>query len=37
LFSFLIGIAYMAIDGWLVSWWFVPDYRVAVPAFLHQR
>ena len=31
---FIIGMAYMVIDGWLVSWWFVPDYRVAGPAFL---
>jgi len=29
----IIGIVYMAIDGWLISWWFVPDYRVVGPAF----
>jgi len=33
---FIIGIAYMAIDGWLVSWWFVPDYRVSGPAFFTE-
>ena len=31
---FIIGIAYMAIDGWLISWWFVPDYRQAGPSFI---
>ena len=31
---FIIGIAYMVIDGWLISWWFVPDYCLAGPAFL---
>ena len=31
---FFIEFAYMAIDSWLVSWWFVPDYRLAGPAFL---
>jgi len=30
---FVIGIVYMAIDGWLISWWFFPDYRTAGPAF----
>jgi hypothetical protein len=26
---FVIGILYMFIDGWLISWWLVPDYRSA--------
>ena len=30
----VIGIAYMFVDGWLVSWWFVPDFRQAGPAFI---
>jgi hypothetical protein len=24
----------MVIDGWLVSWWFVPDFREAGPSFI---
>ena len=34
LIIFIIGIAYMAIDGWLVSWWFVPDYKQVGPSFI---
>ena len=34
LIIFFIGIAYMAVDGWLISWWFVSDYRQAGPSFL---
>jgi len=30
---FILGIVYMDIDGWLISWWFIPDYRVAGPSF----
>ena len=30
---FIIGVVYMAIDGWLISWWYVPDYRAVGPAF----
>ena len=30
---YIIGIAYMALYGWLVSWWFVPDYRVGGTSF----
>lgn len=33
LIVFIIGITYMAIDGWLISWWFVPDYRLVGPSF----
>jgi len=33
---FVFGIAYMVIDGWLVSWWFVPDYKFAGPAFFTE-
>jgi hypothetical protein len=31
---FIIGILYMFIDGWLISWWLVPDYRSAGQAFI---
>jgi len=31
---FIIGIIYMVIDGWLISWWFVPDYHAIGPAFI---
>lgn len=31
---FIIGIVYMFVDGWLISWWFVPDYRHAGHSFI---
>ena len=31
---FIIGIAYMTVDGWLISWWLVPDYRQVGPSFI---
>jgi len=31
---FFVGITYMAVDGWLLSWWLVPDYRQIGPAFI---
>ncbi|MFC2089059.1 hypothetical protein ACFLSX_05595, partial [Calditrichota bacterium] len=34
---FFIGIVYMAVDGWLLSWWYVPDYRLAGPAFISDN
>ena len=34
---FVIGILYMFIDGWLLSWWFVPDYRSVGPGFISGK
>jgi len=34
---FIIGITYMAVDGWLLSWWFVPGYRQAGPPFISDN
>jgi len=33
----VIGILYMLIDGWLISWWLVPDYRKLGQAFFYNR
>jgi len=27
----------MTVDGWLLSWWFVPDYRQVGPAFISDN
>jgi hypothetical protein len=32
-----IGIAYMALDGWLISWWYVSDYRPLGSSFLTDK
>ena len=37
LILFFIGLAYMAIDGWLISWWYVPDFRIVGPSFISGK
>jgi len=37
LIVFITGITYMAVDGWLLSWWFVPDYRQVGPSFISEN
>lgn len=33
---FIIGLVYMFVDGWLISWWIVPDYRSSGPDFISE-
>jgi hypothetical protein len=33
----VVGLSYMSVDGWLMSWWFVPDYRIVGPSFISGK